>query len=202
MNHHIPIPVMFNPLKHHAGYIMQMATIRRQAGIKIIPDDLLPVGENLTDLYIGKLSVMEICNTCLELLSGDSVLTPDTFSKWMSNREYRKVILSDGSEWIVREGKDRERFVHIHPAKYSVSTVRIRSATLKTVILLLANHLLPGESYSGNMEAVNRVRKEISGLSPVKNLDSNKGILKLWLLFAYLINNRDTSSWRIKIKQD
>lgn len=191
MKQQIPFPVTFNPLKHHTGFILDQVNCWQSSEKTDIGPELLQVGENLTDLYTGELPVDEICVSCIEKLPGYPLITLKQFAEWLGEREYRKLILRDGSVWVVKQGTDPERFVHVHPAKYSRFTVRVRAATLKTVIALLAFGLLPSKFPEKNLDEVNRIRKRIAGLSPIKNLEENKGILGMWTLFITLQNQRN-----------
>lgn len=93
------------------------------------------------------------------------------------------MIHSDQSVWIVKEGENTDRYIHIHPAKNSVNTTRVRATTLKTVIALKIVLKNPRTDYQPILAEVNNIRIKYLGLSPVKNLQKEKGILKLWQLF-------------------
>jgi hypothetical protein len=77
---------------------------------------------------------------------------------------------------------DYARFLHIHPAKYSPFTIRVRGTTLKTVVAL---KVLTGKNMQNQLklQLVNEVRSEKLGLSPVKVLEKGKGISRIWSLF-------------------
>ena len=61
------------------------------------------------------------------------VLKKEEFQKWVKEGNlYQTIALNDQSLWIVREGKEEGRYVHIHPAKKGENTIRFKGVTLKT----------------------------------------------------------------------
>ncbi len=167
------------------------------------------MGSNLIDLYFGALGVEEICRQCVNLVNDgvarwhEAIITMNSFEQWLSPYAYRKVALSDGSWWIIKAGNDPERFIHIHPAKYSPATVRIRAATLKTLVAMkifmrdtrdpqckwameltdMVFRVTKAASDCLQLGEVNRVRVHLLGLSPIKAIEWGRGIARLWPLF-------------------
>jgi hypothetical protein len=81
----------------------------------------------------------------------------------------------------LRLGEQEERYVHIHPGRYSPHTIRVKANTLKTAIALsvwmkVYNHR------EINLELLNHVRREILAASPVKSLEGTEGFIKLFNL--------------------
>lgn len=168
----IPLPVRFNPLKHHRKYILRLL---QNASSEMITDLLDPVCNNYIDLYTGSLTSKEITLEVIEVLKSAGVLDAERFTPWVeANHGYRKITLSDGSEWIVRAGKEIDRYVHLHPSRTGPHSVRFKGSTLKTICLLKINIPLSGKPPS--LDIVNRVRQQV-GLSPVNKLEPDKGIL-------------------------
>ena len=87
MNLYIPVPLTFNPLKHHAEFILQQIKYWQQSDIKEINTELLSVGENLIDLYTGKLTVTQICLSCLEKIPAYPVTTHNIFMEWLNKHD-------------------------------------------------------------------------------------------------------------------
>jgi hypothetical protein len=77
---------------------------------------------------------------------------------------------------------DFARFLHIHPAKYSPFTIRVRGTTLKTVVALKTKTKLQPNK-NPDLKEINSVRSEKLGLSPIKTLEKGKGISRIWVLF-------------------
>ena len=84
-----------------------------------------------------------------------------------------------------KKGNLAERYIHIHPAKYSKHTIRVRATTLKTVLTLCVNKIPIRDDASQNLQTVNKQRSLFLQLSPIKSLnEKDSGILKLWQLFV------------------
>jgi len=183
MNQKIPVPVTFNPYKHHFGFLLEQTEQWKNQDWDVVSEALRSIGQNLIDLYLGHLQVEAVCNECIDFFQKAGISRPGLLKKWLHPREYRKIELSDKSMWVIKEGIDNERFIHIHPAKNSPFSVRVRATTLKTVIALMVHNQLPEKEHHLNLQAVNRIRTECLGLSPVKSLTHGKGIARLWEIF-------------------
>jgi hypothetical protein len=127
--------------------------------------------------------VKNICTECLDFFRHQELNSPGRFSDWLKPYEYRKIMLSDESRWVIKRGIDPERYIHIHPAKNSPLSIRIRATTLKTVVALMIHNRQPKEVPHADLHAVNTIRSAFLGLSPVKSLTRDKGIARLWALF-------------------
>ena len=170
----IPEPIVFNPLKHHKDYI---TTFMKNATPGDIKDHFDSICLNYIDIYTGKLSIEDITNQVVKILKDSNVFEKEKFQKWIkSSNKFQLITLSDHSNWIIREGKEIDRYIHIHPAKSGEHTVRFKGATLKTAYQLKMQHT---PAYKPKLEDVNNARKKI-GLSPVKKLEKGKGIYRCW----------------------
>ncbi len=175
-------PVAFNPFKHHLSCLKAAVCEWRKLQWHEVEKDLLLIGTNLTDLYYGSLSVEEICSEFVQFAKEYNLNSPEKLGQWLFSFDYRKVTLTDNSVWVIRQGINPERFIHIHPAKYSPYTIRVRGTTLKTVIgLCLIGIDIQDEKKL--LSEMNRVRTEKLGLSPVKSLQKGRGILKILNMF-------------------
>ncbi|MBW6536795.1 MAG: hypothetical protein K0B11_17440 [Mariniphaga sp.] len=175
-------PITFNPHKHHFGFLKQQIETWKNLSWPEVEKELLLIGTNLIDLYCGKLSVEEICRQCLHFSEKEGLTSAGKLKNWLGQKEFRKIKLSDNSEWVIKQGLEPARFLHIHPAKYSPFTIRVRGATLKTVVAL---KVLTGKEMQNQLKLklVNQVRSEKLGLSPIKTLEKGKGISLIWTLF-------------------
>jgi len=97
-----------------------------------------------------------------------------------SKNGYHQISLEDGSEWIVRKCNEPDRYIHLHPAWEGLFSIRFKGSTLKTAYLLKIRSSISGEAPT--LAMVNRVRIQI-GLSPVKKLERNMGILNCYEKF-------------------
>lgn len=168
----IPVPIRFNPLKHHRNYMLEILSNSSPEEIISLLD---PVCNNYNDIYTGTLAPEAIGRAIANTLKSKQVFLPEAFSRWVdSNQGYRTIKLEDHSEWVVRRSNEEERYIHLHPSRNGLNTVRFKGSTLKTVFLLKARQ--KDSTASVSLENVNQVRVQI-GLSPIKKLDRNKGIL-------------------------
>ena len=72
----------------------------------------------------------------------------------------------DSSRWVLRLGDEPERFIHLHPGRWSPATVRMRANVIKTALLVLAHvRLIGGDPM--NRDVINEVRQAHLGLSPL-----------------------------------
>jgi hypothetical protein len=178
----IPPPITFNPHKHHLEFLkLQIKNWKSQPWTEV-EKDLLLIGTNLIDMYCGKLTTDEICRQCLDFAEKKSLSSAEKLNNWLETKEFRKITLSDNSEWVIKQGLASARFLHIHPAKYSPFTIRVRGTTLKTVVALKTKTKLQPNK-NPDLKEVNSVRSEKLGLSPIKTLEKGKGISRIWVLF-------------------
>jgi hypothetical protein len=179
----IAVPITFNPHKHHFRFLLQRIGVWQNMDWREVHQELLLIGENLLDFYTGQLTIDEIRDGCISFFQKRNIDNKDLFLNWLHPIGYRKIELNDLSKWIVKESNDNEKYIHIHPAKHSVYTIRVRAATLKTVITLIItkNHI--SGQINENLLAVNHIRTKHLQLSPIKSLQTDKGILRLWQLF-------------------
>lgn len=157
----------WNPLKHHAGYIREQIAHFEPTGLK---KQLNILGSSLMDLYYGPLPVLEIVKEVENHVRDQHLFPRNTFLGFLKkNGGFYTVILSDRSSWVLREGDDPDRYIHIHPGRHTLNTLRVKSSTLKTAI---ACHvaLREGVIKEIDLKSINRVRKDILGLSPIKRI--------------------------------
>ena len=158
----IPVPILFNPLKHHLGFIRNYVTDKSITSLK---SDLQKIGNSQMDLYTGAFSIDDICQQVRAHLKGIDALEIEGFEALL-RQGYYKCSLDDRSEWILRKGEETNRYVHIHPGRHSPHTTRIRAATLKTIVACWKIHGIKTLA----IQEVNAVRVEILALSPVSNI--------------------------------
>jgi hypothetical protein len=181
----IPSPVRFNPFKHHRNYILD---ILESATPEVIVNLLDPVCNNYIDIYTGAMTPESIGNAVIDILKSKHVFRPENFAQWVdSTNGYQKIQFEDHSEWVVRKSVEAERYIHLHPSRDGSFTIRFKGSTLKTAYLLKTGFAHLQEPLS--LERVNSVRMQI-GLSPVKKLDRNKGILNCYEKFFFKTTNQ------------
>jgi hypothetical protein len=102
--------------------------------------------------------------------------------KWAGEgyTDFRKIFLSDGSVWVLKYLNQKNRFIHIFPAKSSPHTIRVKANTLKSAILY---HIVAGNDYV-TVENLNRVRT-ITGLSPVREINKAAAVAEMIEILRY-----------------
>ena len=177
----IPLPVSFNPLKHHRNFIKEFIE-------HISEDDIISYAElmchNYTDVYTGEVEPVTICNEIIARLILNNVNSRNDFIIRLRNSgNYIRLKLNDESEWILRLGNQHDRYVHIHPSRFGLHTKRFRGSSLKTAYLLRTNIL--NEKLTVTLDNINALRQKLD-LSPVKQLKADSGIL---ICYSYLFED-------------
>ena len=183
MNKKIPVPITFNTYKHHFQFLLKQIEVWQEQEWQQVEAEIISIGENLLDFYTGDLTVENICTECLHYFKRNGIFSKGEFTNWLNRHEYRKIKLSDSSEWIIKKGNDENRYIHIHPAKQSTHTIRVRAVTLKTVLAIMVKISNISDNMHINLSNVNYIRSEYLHLSPVKSIQRDKGILRLWEIF-------------------
>ena len=167
----VPPPILFNTFKHHAGALrarMEAAVAGGDEGLRQAAERLAVLGTNLMDLYVGPLSPRDVGERVVRRLEEEGKLNLASFQEWLLHSDEHAVIVlpEDGSRWVLRLGDTAERYVHLHPGRWSPATVRVRANVLKTAFAALAHARIHGEDPMAR-SVVNRVRKTYLGLPPV-----------------------------------
>ena len=179
-------PILLNCWKHHAGFIrsqIHSLAAQKEKAFDNLPDNLLLIGDSLMDLYLGSLKPQDIANYITDELKRKEISDNLSYKNWLfkGGNEYRITSLPDKSKWTLRYGKDENYYVHIHPARYSPKTIRVRSLSLKTAIAVL----LSTEVYGGSpfeVTVINKIRINLLKASPIGKVSSGNGLGKLILI--------------------
>ena len=175
----IPEPFLFNPLKHHLGFIREFINLNIDhpgSDIQLLTRDLKHLGTSVMDVYTGTLAIRNICIEVKEFLKQKDLFERDSFAVWTGTRIdcFRITPLSDGSQWTLKYHKNLQRYVHIFPARNSQHTFRVKSNTLKSALIyniIIGKDLVTGYD-------LNKVRP-LLGLSPVKDAIDTEAILEM-----------------------
>lgn len=175
----IPEPILFNPLKHHLGFMKDFVDIRSEAGRNDDTDfvkELKHLGTSVMDVYSGMLPINKICREVLDYLFDKKLADKLTFSAWtgMKMNEFKIIPLSDGSEWTLKYHSNYTRFVHIFPARNSRYSFRVKSNTLKSAMLYC---MKIGKDYITG-DDLNSIRP-LLGLSPVRDAVDTEAIVEM-----------------------
>ena len=175
----IPEPFLFNPLKHHLGFIRSFIDLKIDESLLDIKDlikELKHLGTSVMDVYSGILPVRSICNEIEVYLKQKDLLNMASFADWAGKKStcYKIISISDGSQWTLKYHDNQVRFVHVFPARNSQCGFRVKSNTLKSAMIyyiLIGKDLVTGKD-------LNRVRP-LLGLSPVKDTIDTEAILEM-----------------------
>ncbi len=179
----IPEPFMFNVLKHHKGSVQSFARHYSKNGLSEASAVLnINMSNLMMDFYTGSLGHESICNEIKENLISRNLYEQADFLHWVRqvNKKFRSAKISDGSTWILLLGRDKGRYLHVHPARDSRHALRFRSLAFKTAVLMLIAGVSP---VANDFESqVNSLRTEFLGASPVGGIHSMKNIKRIFEL--------------------
>jgi len=167
----VPSPVLLNTHKHHAGLLrerIRTAVAAGATGLPSLAEELVIVGTKLMDLYHGPFSPREIADRVMAEVRSGRRGTPAEFRAWVDSAGGYQTIEfpEDMSRWVLRMGDEADRFVHVHPARYSPFTARVRANVLTTAVMTLAYSAIHGGDPLSR-SVVNAVRHDYLGLAPV-----------------------------------
>jgi hypothetical protein len=173
-------PVLFNAWKHHAGFLRRRIEEVGRIGEIALADmarQVRVIGTALMDLYTGSLPPRQIGEGALTQLDQARRLDAISFRNWLSESGgYAVLTLPDDSRWVIRSGVEADRYVHVHPARRSPATCRVRANELKTAVLILTwVSFHGGDPFDAAI--VNRLRGDYLELPPVgKELNDAEGL--------------------------
>ncbi len=176
-------PFIFNSWKHHKSFVMQKIGFYVSAGENAFTDfrrEIKQIGDSQTDFYYGYLETNEIIREISLFLLNEGATNYKSYHEWLMKDTlmYKVIGLSDGSAWVLRLGIDKKKFIHFHPGRKSLLTLRINASTLKSAVASLiwaGIHKLP----SLKISTVNEARSNLLSLPAVKNFSLSKSIFKV-----------------------
>jgi hypothetical protein len=183
MQREIPLPILLNCWKHHLEFLRRK--IELCSNLQEIAENIKSLGENSIDLYIGHLTPKEISDEVIVLLLNNKILAEEQFRVWISEspKRFRELDLSDGSQWTILPGTKPNRYVHIHPSRYSSKTIRIKAQSIKTALGLVI--MQSKKSFNQiPLKSINEIRQNMLGLSPTKNAKTSVGIKRVYQLLT------------------
>lgn len=176
----LPIPVLFHPLKHHLHYIREFINSQYHSNEAELKLRLKTIGSSQLDLYLGPLAAQQIAKETILYLQRHNVLEREAYLQHLATggADYRVITLSDSSSWVLRWGVVAERHVHLHPARYSLNTTRVKANLLKTAIAVSLALKRAGITEAG-LPLINQVRTQWLELAPLKQYHPTEGLGKL-----------------------
>lgn len=174
-------PVIFNLIKHHHYYIKQkINSINNCSSFNKLLNELKNIGDSKMDLYCGNFTPHQLIQYAINYLKSINAYKKENYLVWLkkADADYQLINFPDESIWTFRLGIEcADRYIHIHPARKSPLTTRIKATTLKTTITLLAFNRLK-KINEINLNTINSIRKEYLNLSPIKSLKNNEEIIR------------------------
>ncbi|MGD0582380.1 MAG: hypothetical protein ABR974_05475 [Bacteroidales bacterium] len=176
----IPVPVLFNPLKHHLGFIREFIEINSGANSlsdnHAIVKELKHIGGSVMDVYSGDLTYDVIGGELLNFIKTNKLTKLPDFHEWAGKdaNDFRTILLSDGSNWVLKYYDNEHRFVHSFPARFSPFSFRIKANTLKSAILY---QIFIGKDFITE-EDLNTSRA-LAGLSPVRDVFDTEAVSEM-----------------------
>ena len=186
--HTVPHPVLFNAWKHHAGWVREqiaLAASLGEDGLTRLAEAVVVCGTKLMDFYLGDLTPWQLGDRALAHLTHVGKSEFPDFRDWLEPQGgYAPfAVPDDGSTWILRAGDAADRYVHLHPGRYSAHTVRANGITLKTAVVALAFAQFTAADPLA-VGTVNAARKRYLGLPPVATVDPANGLGKVLRLLG------------------
>ncbi|NLR62145.1 hypothetical protein HGH93_28900 [Chitinophaga polysaccharea] len=170
-----PIPILFNPLKHHLAALQHTLLQSEPSEIR---QKLLALGNSQMDMYAGELDTTTIFNEVRNWLQERRIYERTAYAAFLVRQQgYATVVLSDTSRWILRMAADQQLYIHLHPGRYSPHTFRVKATALKTALAyrVAERHRL----LTGNLlQDLNALRKELQ-LSPLRSATESSHIMEI-----------------------
>ncbi len=184
--HHSYKAFIINNLKHHAlstkEFCLQYKLHSEEKNsIKSFTKELKRIGNNITDIYIGKLSIFNIEHEISFKLKEINVLNFNDFLSLFKKRDYYKIELSDGSVWILRLGKNLSQYIHIHPARIGKQTIRFTANTWKTALACYFSSM-HDPLFEFHINNINWIRTTYLELPTVKKINQEGNIIEAYKL--------------------
>lgn len=181
----LPQPVLFHPLKHHLGYIREFIQAQANAADDFLSAQFKTIGSSQLDLYLGDLSIHQIAEETILYLQKYQCLEPEPYRLYLTTggAGYGLTTLSDGSGWVLRWGVVEGRHVHLHPARYSRHTIRVKANLLKAAMAVSLAMKRTGIA-EPDLSLVNQVRRQWLGLAPIPAFLTSDTLLRLIYLLG------------------
>ncbi len=166
-----PLPVLFNPWKHHLPFLYAMVLLALERGEELLTNNMVQMGHSVTDVYEGNLTPQAIASHIYSTLKKQGLDHERNYQDWLRQEQthYRTITLSDQSQWTLLEGHS-EKYIHIHPSRYSPLSFRVKSLTLQSAVWVLYEmKKLPRELAlkDEDIPFVNAIRKKRLQASPL-----------------------------------
>lgn len=178
----VQAPFLLNLVKHHAGYIKSFVEGAKTGSVEpeIIRSKLVKVGGSMIDIYYGILSPSKIVKEVEKTLKSMDCFDQSAYSQYITSspKNFKTINLRDGTSWTLLIGKSHERYIHIHPCRNSLYTIRAKALTLKTAVYLKVFYADQLNDLS-IVKLANEVRENYLEASPIKGEKDVKGLIRV-----------------------
>jgi hypothetical protein len=165
--------IVFHFRKHH---LKELKSHAAKCSEEEFHQHLLSLGLSMFDVYLGNLSSKVIREEISAQLKSKCILHKSEYSEWIKTQGgYSSVNVSDSSTWTLRY-LEQTTFIHVHPGRYSIHTIRIKSQHLKQALWLFRHQLTLSDS------TILECRKTL-GMSPTGTLNLS-GLEKIHQLIS------------------
>ncbi len=162
--------ILYNPYKHHLSFVIN--AIQNSDSIEALLPFIKTMGSSKMDMYYGKIQVADLFNDLIKQIPAND---ENDFKQWISsNNSFQTIKLTDQSTLVIRYAAGTQ-FIHLHPGRYSIDTVRVSANVIKTAVIAVAalNH---SQIMEINTETINELRTSLLELSPIANLEKSDQI--------------------------
>jgi hypothetical protein len=180
IDYDIPEPFQFNKMKHHLSFIKEFISLRQSEDkapeINSLVKEIKHIGTSVMDIYTGSLTLRKIIDEIGFILNSNNLGDESAYSGWIGKtyNDFRIISLSDNSQWMLKYKDDRNRYVHLFPARTSPHTIRVKANTLKSAIMYT---IIIGKDFISGKD-LNHAR-DIQGLSPIKDTPDVEAITEM-----------------------
>ena len=128
--------ILFNALKHHRGFIRRQL---QDVTMNVLPERLKVLGNSQMDIYYGVLDLPALFSEVVHILTATGLSDEAGYLQRLKDSGgYIEITLSDSSRWILLHGIEPGRYIHLHPARYSPHSIRVKATVLKTALACMA----------------------------------------------------------------
>ena len=166
---------ILNSIKHHLPSICdRIKHCINDRDLPLLSFELVKIGHSPLDLYTGTLQQEYIFAEIRSKLCSMQKLAKEDYMNWIGSASgYRMLEISDHSSWTLRFLDFGGSYIHLHPSRNSVHTVRVNAALLKTVILFAAFKNVFSTYKESNLATINFLREYHLSLPPLKKISNH-----------------------------
>lgn len=176
-----PEHIILHALKHHLQTVLDFISSNKGTSLTALLPFIKTMGASQFDLYTGHLSTDTIKKKVTDQLLRTGHCTQQAYREWIAgNHGYRTLVLSDKSGWTLRF-IDKPAFIHVHPSRYSVHTIRVKANAIKSVLCYL---IAEEVTQVVDVTKLNQLRTQYLQLSPVSAIENKEEISKVYRLLT------------------